>query len=154
MKYARTILVLLAVALILFIMLQVSRRPSLETETVKIGNTTVAVAVASTTASREQGLSGSVSLPEGRGMLFVFPQDGAWGFWMKDMNFPIDIIWIDAAGKVITIAASLSPATYPQVFYPAAPSRYVLEVPAGFASRHGIDIGTVAIMPAGLSGTD
>jgi uncharacterized membrane protein (UPF0127 family) len=110
--------------------------------TVTIGSSTVQVEVESTDASREQGLSGRTSLSEGSGMLFVFDTPSNYGFWMKDMNFAIDMLFIDASGKIVTIAADASPAGYhqnpPQVFNPASPVQYVLEVPAGFAAEHSI----------------
>ena len=110
--------------------------------TVTIGGSVVRVEVENTEASREQGLSGRTSLAEGHGMLFVFDAPGKYGFWMKDMNFAIDMLFIDASGKIVTIAAEASPAGYhlnpPQVFYPASDALYVLEVPAGFAAVHGI----------------
>ena len=113
--------------------------------TVTIGSSTVQVEVADTDAAREQGLSGRTSLGEGSGMLFVFNSPGMYGFWMKDMNFSIDMLFIDASGSVVTIAADASPAGYhlnpPQVFNPASPVLYVLEVPAGFATSHGVTVG-------------
>ena len=71
-------------------------------------------------------------------MLFIFESDERWGIWMRDMLFPIDIIWADAGGAIVTIAKNIAPETYPHVFEPVAPARYALEVPAGFAARHGI----------------
>src|ERR1700675_3717330 len=77
---------------------------SLAQQTVTIGTTTVAVEVESTEASREQGLSGRTSLAEGSGMLFVFQTPGVYGFWMKDMNFDLDMLFADSNGKIVTIA--------------------------------------------------
>ena len=112
---------------------------------VHIGSTAVAVEVADTPAAREQGLSGRASLPEGRGMLFVFDTPGNHGFWMKDMNFSLDIIFADASGTIVTVYQNLSPDSYrktpPDIFYPTAPAKYVLEIPAGFAAAHGIGVG-------------
>ncbi len=110
---------------------------------IQIGNTTVAVEVADTEALREQGLSGRSDLPNGQGMLFVFESDDTFGIWMKDMLFPIDIVWADASGTVITIAKNVAPDTYPKVFYPSTPARYVVELPAGFAAAHGVAEGTI-----------
>lgn len=109
--------------------------------TVTIGKTTIQVEVASTAAERQRGLSGRASLQSGHGMLFVFAQPSADGFWMKDMHVSLDIIWADQNGVITTIEQHLSPDTYPRVFYPASPARYVLEVPAGFAASHGIAVG-------------
>ncbi len=110
---------------------------------IQIGDATVVVDIADTEGLREQGLSGRASLAEGQGMLFVFPEDNTQGFWMKDMRFSIDIIWLSADGKVVTIKPDASPDSYPEVFYPTAPVRYALEVPAGFAARHGVILSTI-----------
>ena len=114
-------------------------------QTVTIGSTKIAVDVADTETLRNQGLSGSSDLPGGTGMLFVFDTDGLWSFWMKDMLFPLDIIWADAQGRIVGIAHSVSPDTYPQSFTPGEPARYALEVPAGFAKAHGIAEGDVLV---------
>lgn len=110
---------------------------------VHISNTVIRVEVAHTQQKREQGLSGRPSLAQGRGMLFVFDKEGSWGIWMKGMQFPLDIIWANATGTIITIAHDVLPDTYPTIFYPTqATARYVLEVPAGFAKKQGIAEGT------------
>jgi uncharacterized protein len=114
---------------------------------VVIGGTSVRVELADTLDERVRGLSGRESLSEGEGMLFVFPEDGRYGFWMKDMNFSIDIIWLSSAGKVVHIAENVPPDSYPASFQPAEPARYVLEVPAGFAKAHNIALGSTASLP-------
>lgn len=115
-----------------------------------VGQVAVRVEVVDTESLREQGLSGRPNLPEGRGMLFVFDADGQWGIWMKDMQFPIDIIFADAGGVVTTIYRSVSPDTYlqnpPQIFYPTAPARYVVELPAGFTAAHNIAVGSKVVL--------
>lgn len=114
--------------------------------TLQIGGTTINIDIADTPAEREQGLSGRVSLPDDYGLLFVFDTPGDYGFWMKDMNFAIDIVWINAEKKIVGVENSVSPATYPNVFYPKEPVLYVLEVPAGFAKGHHIDIGSEVLL--------
>jgi uncharacterized membrane protein (UPF0127 family) len=108
---------------------------------VMIGGEKVSVALAVTDAQRAQGLSGTAPLKADEGMLFVFPEDGLYRFWMKGMKYAIDIIWIDADGRIVYIAPSLSPDTYPNSYGPDVPSRYVLEVSAGFASAHAVRVG-------------
>ena len=76
------------------------------------------------------------------GMLFVFPSDGKSSFWMKDMLFSIDMLWIDADGRVVFIVPDASPASYPKSCTPTTQSRYVLELPAGFAMQHTIEVGS------------
>ncbi len=108
------------------------------TATITIGTSTVTAEVADTDAERRQGLSGRTGLAPGAGLLFVFEKEGDWGFWMKDMKFPIDILWADAEGTIVTITPNLSPQTYPQTYYPTKPAKYVLEVPAGWSGEHGV----------------
>lgn len=109
--------------------------------TLEIGEKIIAVEIADTDAKRSLGLSGRPSLAEGEGMLFVFPESGNYGFWMKDMNFPIDIIWIDESWKIAGVKRLVNPDTYPEVFYPSDNIKYVLEIGAGEAQKYGIDIG-------------
>lgn len=108
-----------------------------------IGGAHLMVAYASTAPEQEQGLSGTDSLPAGEGMLFIFPSDTQIPFWMKDMNYPIDIIWIGNDKTVKDIAPDLAPSTYPNSYYgPKVPVRYALEVPAGFAKQNFVREGT------------
>jgi uncharacterized membrane protein (UPF0127 family) len=95
--------------------------------------------VVSTPQKLYLGLSHRQGLPEGRGMLFLMSQAGLHGFCMRDMLFRIDIIWI-AGGKVAGIEEDLSP-SFQGVVTPPVPVRLVLEVPGGFAARHGIKVG-------------
>ncbi|HVV39009.1 MAG TPA: DUF192 domain-containing protein [Candidatus Paceibacterota bacterium] len=108
------------------------------TKQIKVGTTTIAAEVVDNQAAREKGLSGRTSLPEGSGMLFVFEHNGDWGIWMKDMQFPIDILFISETGQVVSINANVSPDTYPEAFYPPLAVRYVLELPAGYAKKQNI----------------
>ena len=127
--------------------------PAPASSTVRIGGETLRVTVAATEAARNQGLSGRAGLASDEGMLFVFPRDGTYPFWMKDMRFSIDIIWISASdrpsrdgsggGRIVHIAPDVSPATYPEDFVTPTPARYVLEVPAGFTQAHGVDVGDI-----------
>ena len=108
---------------------------------VHVNGQTVHIALADTPETRSRGLSGRSELSFDEGMLFVFPEDGAYGFWMKDMQIPIDIIWMSQAGVVVDMALNVSPDTYPASFFPKTPARYVLEVAAGFAERYSVRIG-------------
>jgi hypothetical protein len=103
--------------------------------------------IAKTEQKQLLGLSGRVVIPHDYGMLFVFPKDDSYGFWMKDMLVPIDIIWLSDTGEVLGVEASLSPSTYPKVFYPPEPIRYVLETRAGEAERMGWAAGKSVPIP-------
>jgi uncharacterized membrane protein (UPF0127 family) len=87
------------------------------------------------------GLSGHAPLAEDEGMLFIFDEASVYPFWMKDMLFPIDIIWIDANSRISYIESAVTPDTYPKVFAPDAPALYTLEVKSGTAERLGFKIG-------------
>ena len=111
----------------------------------KIAGITLNVEVASTPEAQAQGLSGRTGLAENKGMLFVFAEPGQYAFWMKDMNFPIDMIWINENFKVIYIQKNAEPASYPETFGPAVNAKYVLEVVAGFADKNNLKEGDSAL---------
>lgn len=110
-------------------------------KTLKIGEITLNIEIADTATKRERGLSGKTGLGESEGLLFVFEKEGYYGFWMKDMNFPIDIAWLDKNKKIIHIEKAVDPKTYPKTFNPSSPSLYVLETSAGFFARNNVKIG-------------
>lgn len=118
--------------------------PAYRQTQVRIGGVTLNADIADTAVVRARGLSGRTSLAQNEAMLFIFQEDGAHSFWMKDMLFPIDMIWLSADKRVVHIAKNAMPESYPTSFSPNAPSRYVIEVPAGFADRHAVSTGTVA----------
>ena len=108
------------------------------------GETCVDVEIVSSAADMKRGLQGRGSLEEGQGMLFVFPDDYLHQFWMKDMKFSIDIIWLSHDRRVVFVSADV-PACQADpcpLYRPTQPARYVLEVPVGFASQHKIQPGT------------
>jgi uncharacterized membrane protein (UPF0127 family) len=101
---------------------------------VTAGEMQIPVTIADSPAQRERGLSGTESLSKGTGKLFIFERPGTYGFWMKDMQYPIDIVWIDAGWKVVGVAAQVLPESYPEMVYPPSEVLYVLELNAGEAS--------------------
>lgn len=109
--------------------------------TIKIRDITFRVELADTPEKKIQGLSGKASLSENNGMLFLFEKADIYSFWMKDMRFPIDIIWIDENFKIVGIVKNINPNSFPQTFQPQTPIQYVLEVNAGFSDRNNIVTG-------------
>ena len=97
--------------------------------------------VADTNILRRQGLSGRDSLDPDEGMLFLYNLSGEYGYWMKDMNFAIDIIWLNRNDEIVTILSSVSPDSYPEIFYPEVSARKVIEVSAGIATELDLEIG-------------
>ena len=106
-----------------------------------IKNTVLAGYVADTDAIRVQGLSGKYFLPSNTSMLFVFDKPDIYGIWMKDMNFPLDIVWLDKNKTIVHSLSNVDPSTYPHVFYPSKPAVYVLELRAGFLEENGVKAG-------------
>ena len=98
--------------------------------------------VSSTFTERRIGLSKYDSLMPYESMLFIFEEQGFHSFWMKDMKFPIDIIWLDEDKKITSIKENADPLDYPEGYYPKNPALYVLETVAGFVSKHDITIGS------------
>jgi uncharacterized membrane protein (UPF0127 family) len=105
---------------------------------VTIRDARVATEVVRTFEEKARGLGGRDSLAWGHGMLFPYEQPGFLAFWMKDMRFSIDIVWI-RAGRIIEIAHRVpwSPEGPGPTLRPNELADAVLEVPAGYAESHG-----------------
>lgn len=97
------------------------------------------VAIARSAREQSIGLGNLDSMPADHGMLFWYTTTANRCFWMKDMRFPIDIIWLSSSRHVVHIEQSVSPATYPQVF--CATAQYVVELHAGEAAKQHLRIG-------------
>lgn len=108
---------------------------------VVIGNTVFGGYMAVTPHDRAQGLSNKLTFPVNTLMLFVFDEADLHGIWMKDMNFPIDIVWLDGYKKVVHVLADVDPASYPHVFVPPKKALYVLELPSGTVARQALKVG-------------
>lgn len=101
-------------------------------------NTFVKAEVVDTAEKIEQGLAGRKDLPEGRGMLFVMPKSEFQRFWMKGMQFGIDIIWLER-GRVVGCEKNVSPRDG-RIFTSPSAAGLVLEAPEGFCDRHDVQI--------------
>jgi uncharacterized membrane protein (UPF0127 family) len=89
--------------------------------------------------SRERGLSSRSNLCSECGMLFIFQKSDKYGFWMKDMQFNLDILWIND-DKIIEIEENI-PHNTKETFYPRELVDNVLEINAGDVKRCDIKIG-------------
>lgn len=108
---------------------------------VKIAGQNIKVDLALTSAEQEQGLSGRPSLDNNTGMLFIFENPGDYPFWMKDMNFPIDIIWVGEDLRVVYIKKDAKPELYPEIYNPEKDAKYVLEVDSAFSEKNNLKEG-------------
>ncbi len=106
---------------------------------VKINNQYITADIAKDETTRDKGLGGRSSLGVNEGMLFLFPQAGQYGFWMKDMLIPIDLIWI-YQGKIVGFEQNMQPPVPGtpdnalQQYLPPSPVDEVLELHAGRVS--------------------
>jgi len=121
---------------------------SISAKTVKIGSVAFNVEIADTQDERRKGLSNRESLPLENGMLFVFEKSGKYSIWMKNMEFAIDIIWIDKNKKIVDIAQNVSPEPKKKdsdlaIYTPSSEAKYVLEINAGLVSLNNIQTGDV-----------
>ncbi|MEM8703916.1 MAG: DUF192 domain-containing protein [Pseudomonadota bacterium] len=98
------------------------------------------VEVAVSAPERSRGLMFREEMAADHGMLFIFEAEGDRYFWMKNTPLPLDIIYIDAAGKIVSIAADTTPFSE-QTIPSGAPAKYVLELNAGTSAERGIGVG-------------
>jgi uncharacterized membrane protein (UPF0127 family) len=107
----------------------------------------VPVEVMRTREELVRGLMWRDDLAADAGMLFVFDRPAPRTFWMKNTPLPLDILFIDERSHVLNVAESTTPYSETPI-RSAGPARFVLEVNAGFARRHGIRAGASADLSA------
>ncbi|MBI2483805.1 DUF192 domain-containing protein [Candidatus Uhrbacteria bacterium] len=106
------------------------------------GDANINAEYANTLRKQLRGLSGRESLGGDDGMFYSFQASDFYTFWMRDMKFPIDIIWIGSDNRVVDITKHISPNSFPKTFTSQVKAQYVVEVNAGYADKHGIAVGT------------
>jgi uncharacterized membrane protein (UPF0127 family) len=114
-----------------------------EATSVTINNNKVLVEIADTPAKRAEGLMNRNFMPFDRGMLFLFPRQGRYDFWMKDTKIALDIIWIDENLKIVHIEENVKPCV--ELLCPrygsAKEALYVLEVNSNWANKANVRVG-------------
>ncbi len=108
---------------------------------VEIAGENIKVDLALTPDEQAKGLSGRGELKEQEGMLFVFEKPAKHVFWMKDMNFPIDIIWLNENREIVYIKTDARPELFPETYAPNENAKYVLEVVSGFSDKNNLKVG-------------
>jgi len=103
----------------------------------------VSVEIAADDELRAQGLMYRDHIDPGKGMLFVFPRDDVFSFWMKNTRIPLDMIWVDANKRIVGIRENVPPCKVADCpsYGPGVVARYVLEVGGGEAAKHGLKVG-------------
>lgn len=153
LKVSTSFVVVFAFAISVFFLIRCFSNPIIlnNIRSVEIAGQNIKVDLALTETEQTQGLSGRQNLAQNEGMLFIFNKPGKYLFWMKDMNFPIDIIWLapfsdksNSKAKVVYIKKNARPELFPETYGPGAndeKAEYVLEVSAGFAEKNNLKIG-------------
>jgi uncharacterized membrane protein (UPF0127 family) len=109
----------------------------------------VSVDIADTPEKRNFGLMYRQELPEFHGMLFLFPREEPLSFWMKNTPLPLDIIFINSALTIVSIAQQTTPFSEKQI-PSGSPAQFVLEVNGGFCQQHSITVGDRVELPKDL----
>lgn len=143
---SKLIFILALLLLLIFSLLSISKKQ--EKVTLQINNHQIQVRVADTPHEHSMGLSYTKELKQNTGMLFVFDTLDKKTFWMRDMLFDIDIVWIDENKKVLGFFKNVSKESYNReipersdLFHSPINTKYVLELNSGDIERLGISIG-------------
>lgn len=117
------------------------QRTTIAQTRIHLGDAVFRAEVVDTDQARQKGLSGRQALPENEVMLFAYEQPDFHGIWMKDMHIDLDIVWLDEEQRVVHIVKNASPDTYPKIFRPEKPAKYIIEMNAGLVERKSITTG-------------
>ncbi len=143
----KNIIFLIALGIIIYVAVKFYfsslTKPQIQSPRISINNHSFILEVADTDAKRAQGLSDRLTLDQSHGMLFVFPTKDRYAFWMKDMHFPLDFIWIED-DLIVDITENVPTpvtATYLPRYQPKSQVNKVLEINMGVVKKNGIIIG-------------
>lgn len=104
-------------------------------------DTCVSLELVSTNSERTLGLSGRSDMALDRGMLFDFKAPNEYCMWMKDMNFSLDMVWLNEQKEIVYMIEGVTPDTYPKSFCGPEEARYVIEVNTGIVKAADLRIG-------------
>ena len=125
---------------------------------IHIGETVYVLDLAVTPDERAQGLSGREFMPDERGMLFVYDHDGPRTFWMPNMHFPLDMVWIREDCTVAGVTADVpnppldTPRDQLELYPSTGMVRFILELNAGQAAQHDIEAGGIVRFDGQIAG--
>jgi len=138
--------VVLALAFALILLMLLFPGANKEQDHVCFGSECFTVELALTPEEQARGLMGRNYLASDKGMLFIFPNDGVYPFWMKNTLIPLDMIWLDSEGSIVHIEKDVQPCGEGECpsINPGKSARYVLEVNGGTSDRIGLKEGNKA----------
>ncbi len=123
-----------------------SRKLSFESKEIQIGEVNMSAFLADSPRKMTVGLMFRKSMKQNECMLFIFPNDRSHPIWMRNMRFPLDIVWLDSNRRVVDFVESAKPSSWHDFsgYRSKAPSRYVIEFNAGFIRKNNIKINDAA----------
>ncbi len=134
-----TFFILLSMIFLVIYFFRLLQNKQTERSKIVINGKTIYVEIADTEEKRTKGLSNHKPLQENEGMLFIFKTPDYYGFWMKNMTFDLDFIWINNY-KVVDLTKNVSHRNQNAIYIPSNPANMVLEVNAGFILKNNIHI--------------
>lgn len=135
-------LVLFVIGLLLVSVVVLYRSSRPEQTKIHVAGEQFITEVASTPMAHQRGLSGRDSLAQNHAMLFTFETEGTQCFWMQDMRFNIDMVWLDGQNRIAAIEQNVAPGSYPKNFCHEGKS--VIEFTEGTTERLHLNIGDQA----------
>lgn len=137
---------MVTIILICLILIFIIFRPSEpETINIQINNNSYNLEIAKTISQKSKGLSQRNNLCQNCGMIFVFPTDSIWPFWMKDTFIPLDIIWINKENKIVSIQTAQPEYNVSQsqlkIYKNDIPAKFVIEINANQAQQLNLKVG-------------
>ena len=141
-QFFPALFIAISIVLLGLVLYLIAVRPVKGTERLVIGEDAYSVQVAATSEARTQGLSGVAHLDEYEGLLMAFPYEEPQGIWMKDMEIPIDILWLNSSKEIVYIVENALPEwSTTKIMKPSEPALYVIELPAGAVARSTVSVG-------------
>jgi uncharacterized membrane protein (UPF0127 family) len=148
-KYFLIALILSTLLLVYYFLFLVPKK--FETVEIKLNDTNYTLEVAKTMAQLSQGLSNRPKLCERCGMIFIFNKEGIKPFWMKDTLIPLDMIWLDSKGKVVSIQTAQpepnTSVTKLKIYQNDVNAKYVIELNANDSKKLNLKIGDIINLP-------
>lgn len=112
-------------------------------KTIRVGSKQLKTEIVSTYFQEQTGLSGRACIAQDQAMLFDFGSLGYYPIWMKNMHFPVDMVWVNNDKQVVKLETNVFPFSYPKKFVNTQLARYVLELKSGQIRSLGIEEGTI-----------
>jgi uncharacterized membrane protein (UPF0127 family) len=146
--FYKILIALLLICFFVYVFKFLDRKPNSTEIKISSASTTIVATIANTENKRSLGLSYTEKLDENAGMLFIFDDVNQKNFWMRDMNYDLDIIWLDVNKQVNGFFENVPAASYnskhpelSKIYHSPDNTKYVLEVNAGTISKDKIKVG-------------